>query len=190
MPPDPPRRACLHALALSLEKRTTFSKILDPPLFLVPFSHVLVLFMRVSATVKRSLSNCFARMVYTAYKKQRMLHFYSKGTNNSDVSENLACSDDVIAMFIKVFENMGSICRQPGSDRPSKVTHGVKNLVEQQMVGGLKLEVNIPTQQIFAKSKGRLIFEGGIITSEYNSSRPRTNFRACNFSGKVYPQLQ
>ena len=33
--------------------------------------------------------------------------------------------------------------------------------------GGLKLEVNIPSQRIRAKRKGGLINEGGLISSEY-----------------------
>ena len=33
--------------------------------------------------------------------------------------------------------------------------------------GGLKLEINIPLQHISAKSKGGLIIEGGVISSEY-----------------------
>ena len=33
--------------------------------------------------------------------------------------------------------------------------------------GGLKLEINIPPQHILAKSKGGLIIEGGVISSEY-----------------------
>ena len=33
--------------------------------------------------------------------------------------------------------------------------------------GGLKLEINIPPQHILAKSKGRLIIEGGVSSSEY-----------------------
>ena len=33
--------------------------------------------------------------------------------------------------------------------------------------GGLKLEINIPPQHISAKSKGGLIIEGGVISSEY-----------------------
>ena len=37
--------------------------------------------------------------------------------------------------------------------------------------GGLKLEINIPPQHISAKSKGGLIIEGGIISSEYGNSR-------------------
>ena len=33
--------------------------------------------------------------------------------------------------------------------------------------GGLKLEINIPSQRICAKWKGGLINEGGVISSEY-----------------------
>ena len=35
--------------------------------------------------------------------------------------------------------------------------------------GGLKLEMNIPPQHILAKCKGRLIIEGGVISSEYST---------------------
>ena len=35
--------------------------------------------------------------------------------------------------------------------------------------GGLKLEINIPPQHISAKSKGGLIIEGGVSSSEYGS---------------------
>ena len=33
--------------------------------------------------------------------------------------------------------------------------------------GGLKLEINVPSQRICAKRKGGLINEGGVISSEY-----------------------
>ena len=36
--------------------------------------------------------------------------------------------------------------------------------------GGLKLEINIPPQHILAKSKGGLIFEGGVSSSEYGKT--------------------
>ena len=36
--------------------------------------------------------------------------------------------------------------------------------------GGLKLEINIPPQHILAKSKGGLIIEGGVSSSEYGIS--------------------
>ena len=35
--------------------------------------------------------------------------------------------------------------------------------------GGLQLEINIPPQHILAKSKGGLIIEGGVSSSEYGS---------------------
>ena len=35
--------------------------------------------------------------------------------------------------------------------------------------GGHKLEINIPPQQIFANSKGGLIIEEGVISSEYSN---------------------
>ena len=93
--------------------------------------------VRVSATVERLLSNCFARMVYTTYKKQRILHFYSKGYKAPTVQKLLKISCAVaLAKFIKVFECTGSICRQPGSGRPLRVNRGVKDFVEQQMVWG------------------------------------------------------
>ena len=80
-------------------------------------------------------------MVYTVYKKQCILHFYSKGYKAPIIqkflaAENLVCSHDGNAKFIKVFECTGSICKQTGSGRPSKVTCEVKDLVEQQMVRG------------------------------------------------------
>ena len=37
--------------------------------------------------------------------------------------------------------------------------------------GGLKLEINIPPQHISAKSKGGLIIEGGVSSSEYGKPR-------------------
>ena len=93
------------------------------------------------ATVERSLSSCFARMVYTVYKKQCILYFCLKGYKAPTIqkflaAENLVCSCNGIAKFIKVFKRTGSICRQPGLGRPSKVTREVKDLVEQQMNRG------------------------------------------------------
>ena len=35
--------------------------------------------------------------------------------------------------------------------------------------GGLKLDINIPPQHILAKSKGGLIIEGGVSSSEYGT---------------------
>ena len=89
-------------------------------------------------TVRDRCQTVLPRMVYSAYKKQHILHFYSKGYKAPTIqkflaAENLVCSRVGIAKFIKVFERTGSICRQPGLGRPSKVTREVKELVEQQM---------------------------------------------------------
>ena len=48
------------------------------------------------------------------------------------------------------------------------------NLVYGQ--GGLKLQINIPPQHILAKSKGELIIEGSVSSSEYGT----------NLEGKCY----
>ena len=47
--------------------------------------------------------------------------------------------------------------------------------------GGLKLEINIPPQHILAKSKGGLIIEGGVSSSEYGTPSTKNNntYRAC-----------
>ena len=37
--------------------------------------------------------------------------------------------------------------------------------------GGHKLEVNIPPQQIYANTKGGPIIEGGVMSSEYGTTR-------------------
>ena len=50
--------------------------------------------------------------------------------------------------------------------------------------GGLKLEIKIPPQHILAKSKGGLIIEGGVSSSEYGMFRDDATFR------KLFPQMQ
>ena len=66
--------------------------------------------MRVSATIERS--NCFARMVYTPYKKQCLLHIYSKGSKASSIQK----FSYVVTLPLCSFERMRSICRQPVSN--------------------------------------------------------------------------
>ena len=92
----------------------------------------------ISRTIKIAIK-LFARMVYTAYKEQHILHIYSKGYKAPTIQKslaagNLVCSHDCITKFIRAFERTGSICRLPGLGRPSKVTCEVKDLVEQKMV--------------------------------------------------------
>ena len=61
------------------------------------------------------------------------------------------------------------------------------NLAYGRGEGGLKLEINIPPQHILAKSKGGLIIEGGVSSSEYgmlHMFRDDATFR------KLFPQMQ
>ena len=45
---------------------------------------------------------------------------------------------------------------------------------------GLKLEINIPSQRIRAKWKGGLINEGGVISSEYGTTKPGGRCCTCS----------
>ena len=70
-------------------------------------------------------------MVYSSYKKQQILYLYSQGLKAPTIvkelqKEKLKCSRFGIDKFIKVYETTGSIARQPGSGRPSKVTAEIK----------------------------------------------------------------
>ena len=48
--------------------------------------------------------------------------------------------------------------------------------------GGLKLEINIPPQHISAKSKGGLIIEGGVSSSEYGNYMDGSLLLSCTTS--------
>ena len=53
--------------------------------------------------------------------------------------------------------------------------------------GGLKLEINIPSQRIRAKWKGGLINEGGVILSEYGTTVHRFVYLQCNTASVMSP---
>ena len=77
-------------------------------------------------------------MVFSSYKKQRILFFYAKGYKAPTISkllreESLPCSQVGVAKFIKKFEETGTIARRVGSGRPSKVTAEIRQIVEDQM---------------------------------------------------------
>lgn len=77
-------------------------------------------------------------MVFSSYKKQRILFFYSKGYKAPTIAkllhdEGLPYSRVGVAKFIKKFEETGTITRRVGSGRPSKVTAEIKQIVEDQM---------------------------------------------------------
>ena len=77
-------------------------------------------------------------MVFSTYKKQRILFFASQGLKPPAIAkelrkEDLNCSRIGIYKFLKKYEATGSIGRRFGSGRPSKITAEIKQIVEEQM---------------------------------------------------------
>jgi len=78
-------------------------------------------------------------MVYSTYKKQRILSLYSQGLKAPTIAkilreeEQLCCTRVGVAKFLKKFEETGSLSRRSGSGRPAKTTAEIKDIVEQQM---------------------------------------------------------
>ena len=68
-------------------------------------------------------------MVYSASKKQRILYWFNQGLK----APSIACSGCGITKFLKVNKATGSIARQPGSSRPSKIIEEIKRIVKEQM---------------------------------------------------------
>ena len=123
-------------------------------------------------------------MVYSSYKKQRILYLYSQGLKAPTIAkelkkEKLKCSRFGIDKFIKVYETTGSIARQPGSGRPSKVTAEIKELVEAQM----RLDDETTAFQLH-----RLLTEKGYSISLRTVLRCRTSL-GWTFRGSAYCQL-
>ena len=76
--------------------------------------------------------------MYSVYKRQRIIYFYKQGFRPPTIqrllrSEGLIASRRGISKFIYKYCETGSICRRPGSGRPSKVTAELKLFVEEQM---------------------------------------------------------
>ena len=77
-------------------------------------------------------------MVYSFYKKQRILYLHRKGFRPPTIKkilekEGLKSTRTGIYKLLERFNNTGCITRQPGSGRPSKVTEEIKKIVEEQM---------------------------------------------------------
>ena len=77
-------------------------------------------------------------MVYSWYKKQRIIYFHGLGYRAPTIcqllqEESLKATRQGIAKVIKKFEETHSLARTPGSGRPSKITDAVKALVERRM---------------------------------------------------------
>ena len=77
-------------------------------------------------------------MVYSNYKKQRILYFHFHGYKPPTITkllreEGMVASRRGVAKFVKRYQQTGSIARAPGSGRPTKITEEVKKIVEEQM---------------------------------------------------------
>ena len=123
-------------------------------------------------------------MVYSAYKKQRILYWFNNGLKAPSIAkalqeEQLRCSRCGIAKFLKVYQATGSIERQPGSGRPSKITAEIKRIVEEQM----RLDDETTAYQLH-----RLLTEKGYLISLRTILRCRTAL-GWTFRGSAYCQL-
>ena len=78
-------------------------------------------------------------MVFSDFTKQRILYFYSSiGFYPSKIalllaSEGIRTSKTSVAKFINRYLATGSIMRQPGSGRKSKISAEIQHVVEEQM---------------------------------------------------------
>ncbi len=77
-------------------------------------------------------------MVYSSYKKQRILHFSFQGFKAYTIAkllreEGMVASRRGIDKFLTRYRDTGTIARKPGSGRPSKITAEIKEIVEAQM---------------------------------------------------------
>ena len=77
-------------------------------------------------------------MVYSSYKKQRILFYHNLGMRASKIkaklaAENLSATRQGIFMFIKTYTAINSIARRPGSGNTSKIISHIKALADKQM---------------------------------------------------------
>ena len=77
-------------------------------------------------------------MVYSSYKKQRILCLYFGGYKPSTIAkflreEGMQASRRGVDKFIQRYRQTGTIARKPGSGRPSKITSEIKAIVDEQM---------------------------------------------------------
>ena len=123
-------------------------------------------------------------MVYSTYKRQRILCHYLEGRKAPTIAklleqEKLKASRVGIAKFLEKFRETGSIGRRPGSGRPSKVTAEIKTLVEERM----RLDDETTAYQLHAFLVGK-----GYDISRRTILRCRTTL-GWTFRGSAYCQL-
>ncbi len=77
-------------------------------------------------------------MVFSHYKKMRILYLNCQGNKSSTIAkileeEGMSASRRGISKFLNHFRLYNTISRKPGSSRPSKITEEVKKIVDEQM---------------------------------------------------------
>lgn len=125
-----------------------------------------------------------AAMYFTTYQKQRILYFYYQGWKAPTIAkllkqEGLSGSRRGIDKFLKRFLETGSIARQPGQGRPSKITTEIKEIVEAQM----RLDDETTAIQLH-----ELLISRGYNISKRTVLRCRTSL-GWTFRGSAYCQL-
>ena len=123
-------------------------------------------------------------MVFSTYKKQRILHFASLRLKPPTIAkelekEGLKCSRVGIYRFLKHYQATGSIGRKVGSGRPSKITAEIRQIVDDQM----RLDDETTAHQLH-----RLLTDKGYSVSLRTILRCRTAL-GWTFRGSAYCQL-
>ena len=88
-----------------------------------------------NSCVKQKLA---VKMVYSSYKKERIVFLYSQGFKPPTIrkilsEEGMFATREGIHKFLLNFTETGCLLRRPGSGRPSKITAAIKRIVEHQM---------------------------------------------------------
>ena len=123
-------------------------------------------------------------MVYSSYKKQRILYHHFRGYRPTVIvnllqQENMKASRWGVAKFLKRFVDDGTILRRIGSGRPSKITAEIKTIVDEQM----KRDDETTAFQLH-----RLLTEKGYSLTCHTILRCRTKL-GWTFHGSAYCQL-
>ena len=123
-------------------------------------------------------------MVFTSYKKQRILYYYERRFKPPTIKkkleeEGLYARRVGIYKFLKKFLESGCITRSVGSGRPSKITMEVKRVVKAQM----QKEDETTAHQLY-----RILAEEGYNISLRMVLRCRSSL-GWTFRGSAYCQL-
>ena len=96
-------------------------------------------------------------MVYSSYKKQRILCLYFEGYKPPTITkllreEGMQATRRGVDKFIQQYRQTGTIATKPGSGRPSKITFEIKTIVDEKMC--TNDETTAIQLHVLLKSKG------------------------------------